>query len=286
MKNLFIVVLLILGISATALHFLGTETKAAKSQTSTVVVTNSPPPTPQNDLSLRKYVAPKIEKKREYSIFMIGDSMTHALGPHGGPFYEKINALYKSSNHGVVIDNYAVGATNILSVDKAMNTKVTFWDATFEPLLSRQFDLILIESFAYNPLSQFGLENGIKRQNQELDKLMETLRTSRPKSAIMFVATIAPNRSNYSSPVNPNTPATERAAQADERSAYLKNHIEYAKAHNIPIINIYEKSLTEAGDGNLEYINPDDYIHPSAVGIKFIGEELANFIYDSQIFPR
>ena len=285
LKSIVIISLLAFAILGTLAYFAGANSRTVKEPTP--AATQTPPtPTIKQDEPFRSYTPPKIEKKNEYTIVMIGDSMTHALGPHGGTFNEKVNALYKESNHGILIDNYALGSTNILSLDKAMNTKTTYWDATFEPLLSRQFDLILIESFGYNPLSQFGIENGIKRQNEELTKLMQTLIKTHPKSAIVFVATISPNKTNYSRIVNPNTPASERAEQAEERIAYIKNHIEYAKTHNVPVVNIYEKSLTAEGDGKLEYINPDDYIHPSAAGVDFIGQELANFIYDNQILPR
>ena len=67
---------------------------------------------------------------------------------------------------------------------------------------------------------------------------------------------------------------------------YIKNHIAYAKAHNIPLIDIYDKSLTPEGDGDLSNINPNDHIHPSFKGIDFISQEIANFIYENQILPR
>ena len=81
-------------------------------------------------------------------------------------------------------------------------------------------------------------------------------------------------------------PAEDRSKQAEERMTYIKNHISYAQSHNIPFINIFEKSLNEQGDGDLKYINPDDYIHPSYEGVDFIGHEIANFIYTNQILPR
>jgi lysophospholipase L1-like esterase len=217
---------------------------------------------------------------------MVGDSMTYALGPHGGTFNEFINAKYKSGKIGIVVDNYAVGSTSILTIQKAMTTKTTYWDSTFEPLLSRKFDLILIESFGYNPLSQFPKGEGLKKQRELLDETMKTLIKTHPDSRIAFVATIAPNKKKYALPINPNTTLKERSDQVDERESYIKNHVAYAKEHNIPVINIYDKSFTPAGDGNLEYINPDDDIHPSAVGVDFIGHELANSIYDNQIIPH
>lgn len=213
--------------------------------------------------------------------------MTHELGPHGGTFSEFINNdLYKKDNIFISIDNYARGSTNILSVNDELTQKTIYWDSTFEPLLSRDFDLILIESFGYNPLSSFGIEDGIKRQNQALDGLMTKLITARPNAAIVFVATIAPSRENYAKTVNLNVPTADRVKQAEERMAYIKNHIDYAKTHNIPLVDIYDKSLNAQGDGDLKYINPDSYIHPSFEGIDFIGHEIANFIYTNQILPH
>lgn len=232
------------------------------------------------------YTPPKIERKNLYTIFMIGDSMTHALGPHGGTFYDYISKLYDKDHIGILVDNYSAGSTNILSVGDELTQETTYWDSTFPPLLDRDFDLILVESFGYNPLSQFGIEGGIAKQNEALDKLMTMLITTHPNSAIVFVATIAPNKENYARKVLLNTPTSERIAQAEERMAYIENHIAYAKSHNIPIINIYEKTLDEKHDGQVKYINPDDNIHPSFAGVDFIGHEIANFIYENQILPR
>lgn len=243
----------------------------------------APPPPP---FVFRTYTSPKIEKKSTYTIFMIGDSMTLALGPHGGTFNKFINELYKKDNIYILIDNYAQGSTNILSVGDQLTKKTTYWDSTFEPLLSRDFDLILVESFGYNPLSHLGTPEGLKKQEEALNELMKTLITAHPRSAIVFVATIAPNKENYAKKVLLRVPTVDRIQQAEERMAYIENHINYAKSHNIPIINVYEKSLNSQRDGELKYINPDDYIHPSFEGVDFIGREIANFIYENQILPR
>lgn len=232
------------------------------------------------------YTLPKIEKKDQYSIVMVGDSMTNALGPHGGTFNTFINDLYKPQHIGILIDNYGKGSTSILTIHDAMTTKTTYWDSTFQPLLSRQFDLILIESFGYNPLSQFPLAEGLRKQTQMLDETVKTLISTHPQAAIVFVATIAPNKETYALKVQPNLTTAERILEANERISYIKNHINFAQSHHIPLINIYEKSLTTSEDGNLSLINPDDNIHPSFKGVDFIGHELANFIYNNQILPR
>lgn len=258
-----------------------------KSFVSPIEITATPSvlPTPTVIMPF-KYVIPTIEKKREYQIVMIGDSMTYALGPHGGTFYEYINEAYKNDGHGITIDNYAQPSTSILTINNAMTRNQKYWDTELVPLMSRNFDLILIESFGYNPLSQFSLEEGLKKQNEILDETITSLIKNHPKSVIMFVATIAPSKLTYGQSVDKTMTAEGRAKEVEERISYIKNHIEYAKKHNIPLINIYEKSLTPSGDGNTEYINPDDDIHPSAVGVDFIGHELTDFIKASNIFPK
>jgi GDSL-like Lipase/Acylhydrolase family len=234
------------------------------------------------------YTPPKITNKQVYKIAMIGDSMTVALGPHGGGFSEYINALYKKKEtdpQRIIIDNYAK-SSNILAVNDQLSKKKTISEYTFGPLLSEDYDLILVESYGYNPLSQYGVDEGIKKQNESLDKLMQKIITSRPHAAIVFVATISPNLQNFAKMTQSDKPETQRMEQAQERIAYLKNHIEYAKKHNIPLVNIYEKSLTPIGDGNMEYIDPSDDIHPSAEGVIFIGKELGDFIHSQQILPQ
>lgn len=244
-----------------------------------------PTPTP---FIFTTYTPPKIEKKDVYKIAMIGDSMTAALGPHGGGMSEYMNSLYKkegATSQGIIIDNFAK-SSNLLAVDEQLNSKVSISEYTFEPLLSTDYDLILVESFGYNPLSEFGVEEGVKKQTEALNNLMTTLITKRPKMAIVFVTTIAPNKKLYAKKTQPNNSEEERSKQAEERIAYLVNHNAYAQSHNIPLINIYEKSLTSLGDGDTKYINATDNIHPSFAGVDFIGHTIGDYLYDNQILPH
>ncbi len=286
MSHKFFLYSFILFLFAFAFSFFAMEKVLVASQAPTIVSPKALTPQPTQELPFKTYTAPVLPQKSEYTIVMVGDSMTYALGPHGDKFYEYVNEKYKPSKKGIVIENYAAGSTSILSIHKAMTTKTTYWEWTFEPLLSRKFDLILIESFGYNPLSQFSLDVGLKWQKETLDKTMKTLIKTHPEARIVFVATIAPSKAKYALPVNPSTTLEERTAMVNERETFIKSHIAYAKEHNIPVINIYEKSLTPAGDGNLAYINPTDYIHPSAVGVEFISQQLTDFIYNNEIIPH
>ena len=97
------------------------------------------------------------------------------------------------------------------------------------------------------------------------------------------MATIAPVRDRYAEGVV-NLTTEKRQQWADERISYIKNHIDYAKSHNIPLINIYEKSLDKEGSGNIDYVNTNDFIHPSPTGVYFISEEIARFLYEHKLF--
>jgi lysophospholipase L1-like esterase len=283
-KSIIVAAILVLVIAGITAAFLGAKNNSVTSKPNRINVQKSP----KKDEPFGTYTLPKIPKKDVYTIFMVGDSMTEALGPHGGKLNEFINTLYQSTpgHQRIVIDNYAKGSTNILGLHDAMTQKTISGDAVLAPLLSRPFDLILIESFGYNPLSELGLPGGLKKQTQTLDTLMKILTTTHPHSAIIFVATIAPNKETYAQEESPGNTLAEREAQAQERMEYIKNHIVYAKSHNIPLIDIYNKSLTPSGDGDLSNINPDNHIHPSFKGIDFISQEIANFIYENQTLPR
>lgn len=249
----------------------------------TPTITLTPSPTPS---VLSAYTLPVIPRKDVYKIAMLGDSMTAALGPHGGGMSEYMNKLYKSDKdtQRIIIDNYAV-SSNILAIDNQISQKVTKEGNTLGPLLSQEFDVILIESFGYNPLSEFGIDEGLKKQTEALEELTEKLVSENPKTVIIFVATIAPNILSYGQSTQPDSNAETRKKLAEERIAYIKNHIEFAKKHNIPLVNVYEKSLTANGDGNVIYINPNDDIHPSFQGIDFIGHEIGDFIFENKILP-
>lgn len=287
-KSIVVIICMLLVVVGITTALIGARNNSGTIKQNNNIVQKTPIPTPKKDEPFGTYVSPKIPKKDVYIIFMVGDSMTEELGPYGGKIDEFINTLYQSTpgHKRIVIDNYAKGSTNILGLSDAMTQKTISGGVVLDPLLSRSFDLILIESFGYNPLSQLGLEGGLKKQTQTLDELMKLLTKTHPNSAIVFVATIAPNKETYAQEESPGNTLAERIGQAQERMEYIKNHIAYAKTHNIPVIDIYNKSLTPEGDGDLSNINPINHIHPSFKGIDFISHEIANFIYENQILPK
>lgn len=223
----------------------------------------------------------KVKYPQDYTIVMVGDSMTETLG-NSDEIKKFLSEYYTGKTFEVL--NYGFGATNILSVIDRI-TKETEHGRKFRPIEEIDYDLILLESFGQNPLSQYGLEEGLRKQTEELDKIVKILKETNPGGKIIFVATISPNKEIFAKTSVDLTPE-ERAKWAEERISYIKNHIEYANSKNIPVINIFEKSLMENGDGDPDLISTNDYIHPSPTGIIFISREIADFLYQYNIFPQ
>lgn len=236
---------------------------------------STPPPSPRliqvNDKTKIKYT-------QDYTIVLVGDSMTEALG-NSDELRENLTKYYPGKT--VEVLNYGFGSTNILSVLERL-TKTVFYHRDFRPITDIDFNLILIESFGHNPLSEYNLEDGLKKQTDTLDVIVQTIKESNPNSKVAFVATIAPNKKNYAKGEVDLT-EEKRLEWVNERIAYINNHLEYARTHNIPIIDIFNKSLNSSGDGKMDYISYKDYIHPSPTGIIFISQQLADEIYAQRL---
>lgn len=222
----------------------------------------------------------KVKYPQDYTIVLVGDSMTESLG-NSIEIKDFLSKYYPGKTFEVL--NYGFGATNILSVIERI-TKETQHGRAFRPINQIEYDLLLLESFGQNPLSQFPLEEGLKKQSEELDKIVNILKDSNPKGKIIFVLSISPNKKVFAKNQVELSNET-RAKWVEERIAYMKNHADFAKKREIPVINIFEYSLLENGDGNPAYISTQDYIHPSPTGIIFISKTIADFIHQNKIFP-
>jgi len=240
----------------------------------------APTPTPFNPFP---YKPPEILSSRSYRTMLVGDSMVAALGPNAQLLRQHLIEYYP--DHEFVNYNYGFGATNIETLPERLNQDTTYKGQNYPAILSQGFDLIIIESFAYNPLSQSAEGEGISRHIQVLDESIRQTIKIHPDSVVAIMVTIAPNKTRFAKGVY-NLSTKERIEWAEERISYIEAVIKYAREKEIPLINVYEKSLTPSGDGNLNYINPDDYIHPSADGVDLISRTMAEFIFSKKIFPE
>jgi hypothetical protein len=229
------------------------------------------------------YQKPSIPKKRSYITFLVGDSMLGSLGKSANKLRLNLISLYPDNEF--VNYNYGFGSTNILSVPERLNSETTFNSEKFPPILKEQFDLIIFDSFAYNPLSELPLEEGLKKQTEILDQSIKTIIREHSNSVVAIIVPIAPSEEYFAKGVFDLTPEL-RKKWVEERVAYIQNAISYAEKNNIPLINVYQKSLNTESQADLKFINPIDYIHPSEEGVNLISQTIAEFIFENQIFPK
>ncbi len=231
---------------------------------------------------LLNYSAPNIKPKSEYTILLLGDSMTDYLRSHDKIMTDALQEYYQDKNFKIL--NYGYGATNIMSVNARLENETEYKHDYYPPINEIDFDIIFIESFGYNPLSEFKIDTGLDMQTKQLEYIYTSLRKTHPDSHIVFVVTIAPNKKQFG--LNTvDLSVDQRISWAEERIRYINNHKDFANRYNIPLVNIFESSLDENGDGDLDYISRNDYIHPSARGVYLIYEEMAKFIIENELLP-
>ena len=210
-----------------------------------------------------------------YTLVFVGDSMTEYLG-NFDELKEALKKYYPQKKF--LLLNYGFSSTNILSIPDRLEKLSDYNGRGYQPINDISFDLIFIESMGNNPLSQFSLEEGLKKQTAALDRIINIIVQKHSKSSIIFVATIAPNKDWYGTGIMSLSPE-QKLQWVSERNSYIKNHMEYAKSHNIALIDIFDKSLDSTGTGNIDYLNSNDFLHPSPTGIIFISQQIADFIY-------
>jgi len=215
-----------------------------------------------------------VPPKSTYTIVLVGDSMTDYLGS-GVELKKYLKNYYP--NKQINILNFSVGSTNILTLPDRLQNLTNYNARISEPILNTDFDLILIESFGHNPLSEYSLEKGLKKHNEVMDQARQMIKQRQPWARVVLLATIEPHAERYAEGVA-NLTTEERKKWAQERITYIKNHIDYAKLHKLPVIDA-------RGGGNIDYINTNDFIHPSVTGIDFISREIADFIFKNRILP-
>lgn len=230
--------------------------------------TSTPSPTP-----FTQYTVPTIPDKENITVVFVGDSMTKALGPHPAHFSSLMNDEFDKV---FAIDNYSEGSVNITALPRLLKEKTDLNGTQENPALEREFDILVIESFAHNPLSHLDLEEGLQKQEDVLDEMMLEIIQTRPTAVIIFLATLPPDSGNYARGVFDLSDEL-RSEFVSERIAYLENFVEYANSHNIPLVNVYEQSFLDNGMLDSTLISEDN-IHPSQKGIEFIQERIFEFI--------
>ncbi len=247
---------------------------------------NKPPavaeiPKESSGESTRSTTTGKVHYPHDYTIVLLGDSMTERLG-NTDELRGYLSEYYPDKTFEVL--NYGYGATNITSVKERLLEQTDHF-RDYQPITNIEYDLILIESFANNPLSEYTLEEGLAIQRKTLDETIALVKQYNPNAKIAFLATIAPNKDTYAKSSR-DLSEDVRKEWVEERIQYFENHIKYASDNNIPLINIYKDSQDLFGNGKMIYIDDKDFIHPSPLGIIFISQKIAEGIHDLKLLPE
>lgn len=227
-------------------------------------------------------LAIQVKAANSYTIVLVGDSMMETLGT-ADPLRDALKSYYPNKGFGIL--NFSIGSTSILSVPERLKSESKKGGEVLPPILAVRPEMILLESFGNNPLSDMPLDQGLKKQTETLDEIIKIIKENNPNIVLVFVATIAPSKQRYGEGVVDLAPG-EREKWAKERIAYMQNHINYAKSHNIPLVNIYEKSLNKDGEADTNYLDDRNFIHPSILGTQFISQQIADFLFKEQIIPN
>ena len=265
--TLFILVI----VFAVALYLFFSKSKG------TVVLIPTPSPTPYQF----PYKIPTIPKNGSYRMFIVGDSIVASLDSNK----LRLDLIKYYPDSDFVTYNYGYPSTNVLDLYSRLTQNTKNVNGTENPaILTQQYELIVIESFGYNPLSQYPLAEGLQKQNEELDKSVRAILSKTPKAVLAFMTPIAPDPLTFAKSTRTLSPE-ERKKWVAERVAYIDNHRKFAEDHGIPVIDVYKASLKSDGSVDRSYIS-DDFIHPSQKGIDLTDQTITDFIFKNKIFPQ
>jgi lysophospholipase L1-like esterase len=228
------------------------------------------------------YKNPIIPKDRSYRMVIVGDSIVNSLGLNANVLRQDLIKHYPTTEF--VTYNYGYSATNVLSLYKRLTEKTVNSGSENPAILKQGFELIIIESFGNNPLSEFSIDDGLKKQNEELDKSVKEILAEKPNVALAFMTPIALDPVTYAKGTVALSPEVRKQWVA-ERVSYIDNHRKFAESLGIPVIDVYKASLKPDGLVDKTYIS-DDFVHPSKKGIELISKTIADYIFTNKIFPE
>lgn len=228
------------------------------------------------------YKNPIIPKSQSYRIIIVGDSIVNSLGLNANVLREDLIKYYPDNEF--VTYNYGYPSTNVLSLYQRLTQTTNDGAKDNQAILTQQFELIVIESFGNNPLSQFALTDGLQKQNEELERSVNVILTQKSNAALAFLTPIALDPINYARG-SQELSAEVRKQWVVERIAYIDNHRKFSQEKGIPVIDVYNASLKLDGTVDKSYIS-DDFIHPSNKGIELISQTIADYIFNHKIFPN
>lgn len=219
-------------------------------------------------------------KKPRPTIAFLGDSMIDTLGSDLRLVHDELVRVYPDATFTLL--NYGVGGENIVSGLERVTRDTVYLGQHRPSLLSQQPDVIVIESFGYNP---FTFEMGALEQHWlSLAYIVDAIKANLQGTKIVIAATIAPNSRTFGDGASGLSFSQEDKWQRTQTiKSYLENALRFAQSERIPLADVYHASLDSAGDGKELYVNPGDHIHYSDLGRQLFARTVVNTIATNKL---
>ncbi len=214
-------------------------------------------------------------RQKHYAIAILGDSMVDTLGPDVPHLKNKLVSLFPKTTFTIL--NYGVGATNIDAGISRITNTYTYLGKEIPSLVSQSPDIVVIESFGYNP---YPFEHGaLDKHWLQLAATVDLIRNRLPGAKIIIAATIAPNSLIFATGAAGLSFTQEgRTAHTNTIKSYLDSTVKFAQSQDLPLADAYHASLMSNGEGNTLYINPGDHIHYSDAGRDLMAQKIVDAI--------
>lgn len=200
-------------------------------------------------------------------IALFGDSMMDTMGTSSPYIVDAMKEYFP--NRPAAILNYGIGAQNAKAAALRVSQPYEYKDRSYPTLGSSGAQIIIIESFAYNPLDTTEMSD----YQASLRIIIQEAQKSGAKVA--FLATIAPIKTNFGKgPGGVNWPSDQAWNHATKIQQFMEAGITVARELNIPIIDVYHKTLQANGEGLPNLVSSHDGIHPSEAGHQVVAKML------------
>lgn len=167
--------------------------------------------------------------------------------------------------------NYGIGSQNVVEGSNRFDVPFSYKTRNYPRINEIKADVIIISSFAYNPLSPYD-------KSAYLNALKDLIAKSKNTGAqVYLLAEIAPLKVGFGKGVGG---VNWDEVKTKEHVSYILQNLDAAVAlaaqTNTPLINAYKASQVDGKYGNKTYVATHDGIHPSIEGEVFIADIIAD----------
>lgn len=219
-------------------------------------------------------------KKPAYTIAFLGDSMVDTLGSDLRLVDDELVRVYPETDFTLL--NYGVGGENIISGLERVTRDTVYLGTPRKALISTHPDVVVIESFAYNP---FSFDVGALQQHWlSLAYIVDAIKANLPEAKVLIAATIAPNSRTFGDGASGlSFSEIDKWQRTQTIKSYLENAVRFANSEGLPLADVYHASIDAKGDGKEFYVSPGDHIHYSDVGRQLFARTVVDTIVANKL---